>query len=172
MNADMLNALSERIIGCAFTVANGLGSGFLERVYENALAHELRKAGFAVAQQQGVSVIYDDVIVGEYAADLLVEAAVVVELKAVRALDDVHQAQCMNYLRATGMHLCLLLNFGRPRLEIRRRPDAEVAADVDDDGADRATTHLGGDLFFCGEAREARRHGGIGRLVVGRRDLR
>ena len=120
MNADMLNALSERIIGCAFTVANGLGSGFLEKVYENALAHELRKAGLTVAQQQGVSVIYDDVIVGEYAADLLVEAAVVVELKAVRALDDVHQAQCMNYLRATGMHLCLLLNFGRPRVEIRR----------------------------------------------------
>ena len=111
----MLNALSERIIGCAFTVANGLGSGFLEKVYENALAHELRKAGLTVAQQQGVSVIYDDVIVGEYAADLLVEAAVVVELKAVRALDDVHQAQCMNYLRATGMQLCLLLNFGRPR---------------------------------------------------------
>jgi GxxExxY protein len=120
MNADMLNALSERIIGCAFTVANRLGSGFLEKVYENALAHELRKAGLTVAQQQGVSVVYDDVIVGEYAADLLVEAAVVVELKAVRALDDVHQAQCMNYLRATGMHLCLLLNFGKPRLEIRR----------------------------------------------------
>ncbi len=120
MNADMLNALSERIIGCAFTVANGLGSGFLEKVYENALAHELRKAGLTVAQQQGVSVIYDDVIVGEYAADLLVEAAVIVELKAVRALDDVHQAQCMNYLRATGMQLCLLLNFGRPRVEIRR----------------------------------------------------
>jgi GxxExxY protein len=120
MNADMLNALSERIIGCAFAVANGLGSGFLEKVYENALAHELRKAGLRVAQQQGVSVVYDDVIVGEYAADLLVEAAIVVELKAVRALDDVHQAQCMNYLRATGMHLCLLLNFGRPRLEIRR----------------------------------------------------
>jgi len=116
----MLNALSERIIGCAFTVANRLGSGFLEKVYENALAHELRKAGLTVAQQQGASVVYDDVIVGEYAADLLVEAAVVVELKAVRALDDVHQAQCMNYLRATGMHLCLLLNFGKPRLEIRR----------------------------------------------------
>ena len=67
-----------------------------------------------------MSVTYDDVIVGEYAADLLVEAAVVVELKAVRALDDIHQAQCMNYLRATGMHLCLHLNFGKPRLEIRR----------------------------------------------------
>ena len=120
MNADTLNALSERIIGCAFTVANRLGSGFLEKVYENALAHELRKAELTVAQQQGVSVTYDDVIVGEYAADLLVEAAVLVELKAVRTLDDIHQAQCMNYLRATGMHLCLLLNFGKPRLEIRR----------------------------------------------------
>ena len=120
MNADTLNALSERIIGCGFIVANRLGSGFLEKVYENALAHELRKAGLTVEEQQGVSVTYDDVIVGEYAADLLVEAAVVVELKAVRALDDIHQAQCMNYLRATGMHLCLHLNFGKPRLEIRR----------------------------------------------------
>ena len=115
MNADTLNALSERIIGCGLVVANRLGSGFLEKIYENAPAHELRKAGLTVAQQQGVSVTYDEVIVGEYAADLLVEAAVVVELKAVRALDDIHQAQCMNYLRATGMHLCLHLNFGKPR---------------------------------------------------------
>ena len=120
MNADTLNALSERIIGCGLVVANRLGSGFLEKVYENALAHELRKAGLTVEEQQGVSVTYDDVIVGEYAADLLVEAAVVVELKAVRALNDIHQAQCMNYLRATGMHLCLHRNFGKPRLEIRR----------------------------------------------------
>jgi GxxExxY protein len=84
MNADTLNALSERIIGCGLVVANRLGSGFLEKIYENAPAHELRKAGLTVAQQQGVSVTYDEVIVGEYAADLLVEAAVVVELKAVQ----------------------------------------------------------------------------------------
>jgi GxxExxY protein len=122
MNADdtVVNRLSESIIGCAFTVANTLGSGFLEKVYENALAHELRKAGLVVAQQRGIIVRYDGVIVGEYAVDLLVEDAVLVELKAVRALDDIHRAQCLNYLRATGLQLCLLINFGKPRLEIKR----------------------------------------------------
>jgi GxxExxY protein len=122
MNADdtVVNRLSERIIGCAFTVANTLGSGFLEKVYENALAHELRKAGLVVAQQRGIIVRYDGVIVGEYAVDLLVEDAVLVELKAIKALDDIHHAQCLNYLRATGLHLCLLINFGKPRLEIKR----------------------------------------------------
>ena len=115
-----LNALSERIIGCAFTVANTLRSGFLEKVYENALAHELRKAGLAVGQQHAIEVRYDGVVVGAYAADLLVERAVLVELKAVRRLDSVHAAQGLNYLRATGLGLCLLLNFGNPRLEIRR----------------------------------------------------
>ncbi len=115
-----LNRLSKVIIGCALTVANTLGPGFLEKVYENALAYELRKAGIAVAQQHGVAVLYDGAVVGEYAVDLLVEASVVVELKAVMALNDVHRAQCLNYLKATGLRMCLLLNFGRPRLEIRR----------------------------------------------------
>jgi GxxExxY protein len=113
-------AISERIIGCAFTVANGLGAGFFEKVYENALAHELRKAGLSVEQQHGISVVYDGVVVGTYAADLLVENQVLVELKAVAALDSAHRAQCLNYLKATGMPLCLLLNFGRPRLEVKR----------------------------------------------------
>jgi GxxExxY protein len=122
MNADgtELNRLSERIIGCAFTVANPLGAGFLEKVYENALAHELRKAGLMVAQQSGIIVRYDDVVVGEYAADLLVEGLILVELKIARAIDDVHYAQCLNYLKASGLRLCLLMNFGRPRLEIKR----------------------------------------------------
>jgi GxxExxY protein len=84
------------------------------------LAHELRKAGLAVGQQQGIIVRYDGVIVGEYAADLLVEDAVIVELKATRTVADIHRAQCMNDLRATGLHVCLLLNFGNPRLEIKR----------------------------------------------------
>jgi hypothetical protein len=97
-----LNRVSERIIGCAFTVLNTLGTGFLEKVYENALAHELRKAGLAVLH------------------DLLVEGAVLVGLKAVRALDDIHRAQCLNYLKATGLHLCLLVNFGKTRLEVKR----------------------------------------------------
>ena len=115
-----LNHLSKVIIGCALTVANTLGLGFLEKVYENALASELRKAGIAVAQQHGVVVLYDGVVVGEYAVDLLVEESVVVELKAVMALNDVHRAQCVNYLKATGFRMCLLLNFGGPRLEIKR----------------------------------------------------
>ena len=119
-NATVLNSLLKRIIGCAWTVATTLGSGFLERVYENALAHELRKAGLAAEQQRGMTIAYDGVIVGEYFVDLLVENAVLIELKTVNALGGAHRAQCLNYLRATGMHLCLLMNFGVPRLEIRR----------------------------------------------------
>jgi GxxExxY protein len=115
-----LNRLSKVIIGCALAVATTLGSGFVEKVYENALAHEFRKAGLAVAQQYGVVVRYDGIIVGEYAVDLLVQGSVVVELKAVTALNNIHRAQCLNYLKATSLHMCLLLNFGSPRLEIRR----------------------------------------------------
>ena len=99
---------------------NTLGVGFLERVYENALVHELRKRGLDVVQQHGVNVIYDGVVVGAYNVDLLVEGSLIVELKAVKALDDVHAAQCLNYLKATGLRFCLLLNFGRSRLEIQR----------------------------------------------------
>ncbi|WP_005038125.1 GxxExxY protein [Holophaga foetida] len=118
--------VTERIIGCAYTVANTLGSGFLEKVYENALAHELRKAGFAVAQQQGVEVHYDDVIVGQFVADLVVDGSTILELKATPGFMDLHAAQCLNYLRATGLPVCLLLNFGKPRLEVRcyeRKPE-------------------------------------------------
>src|SRR5689334_15088186 len=84
----VMNRVSGQIIGCAMTVFNTLGAGFLEKVYENALAHELRQAGLAVAQQHPVVVRYDGVVVGEYAVDLLVERRVLVELKAVRAFDD------------------------------------------------------------------------------------
>ena len=115
-----LNRLSKVIIGCALAVANILGPGFLEKVYENALASELRKAGIAVAQQHSVVVLYDGAVVGEYAVDLLVAESVVVELKAVMALNDVHRAQCVYYLKATGFRMCPLLNFGGPRLEIKR----------------------------------------------------
>ncbi len=115
-----LAPVTERIIGCAFRVANALGHGFVERVYENALAHEVRKCGLGVVQQRGIVVLYDDVVVGEFTADLLVEDRVIVELKVVAALSDVHLPQCRNYLRATGKPLCLLINFGRPKIEIRR----------------------------------------------------
>ena len=114
------DALREAVIGCAFTVANTLGSGFLEKVYENALAHELKKTGMIVEQQVPISVLYDGVIVGSYVSDLMVEHSLLVELKACKAIEDIHLAQCLNYLKATGIHTCLLLNFGTPKLQVRR----------------------------------------------------
>ncbi len=122
MNTDKhrLNQITEKIIGCAYMVSNELGCGFLEKVYENALVYELRNAGIRVNQQHNIQVSYDNVIVGEYVADLLVEECVLVELKAAKALDEIHLAQCLNYLKATGLNICLLLNFGKPRVEIKR----------------------------------------------------
>jgi GxxExxY protein len=115
-----VDPITKQIIGCAYTVGNSLGNGFLEKVYENALAIEMRKVGLKVQQQIGIAVRYDGAVVGEYVADMLVEDTVLVELKAVSALDDVHAAQCLNYLKATGLHVCLLINFGNPRVEVRR----------------------------------------------------
>ena len=119
MNADerRLNEISEGVIGCAYNVANALGAGFLEKVYENALVIERRTKGLHGEQQKSIQVRYSGEIVGEYVADLVVEESVLVELKAVKALDDVHLAQCLNYLKATGLKLCLLFNFGKPRLK-------------------------------------------------------
>ncbi|MCC2671235.1 MAG: GxxExxY protein [Armatimonadetes bacterium] len=115
-----ISSITHRVIGCAFNVANELGTGFLEKVYENALAHELRKAGLAVAQQEPVTVRCDGVVVGEFVVDLLVEGCILVELKAIRGLDEVHTAQGLNYLKATGFQICLLINFGSKKVEIRR----------------------------------------------------
>ena len=122
MHADEgnLNDISQRVIGGAFTVLNVLGAGFLEKVYENALARELRKAGLAVEQQRGLTITYDGIVAGEYVADLIVERALLIELKTVTALNEAHHAQCINYLRASGLKLGLLLNFGVKRLEIKR----------------------------------------------------
>jgi GxxExxY protein len=118
--ASRINAISEQIIGCAFTVSNVLGTGFLEKVYENALAHELRKAGLRVEQQSQIHVVYDGVEVGYYVADLLVEDCVLAEMKTVEVFDDIHLAQCLNYLKATGLKLCLLVNFGTSKVGIKR----------------------------------------------------
>lgn len=114
------NEITEAIIGAAFTVSNSLGVGFLEKVYENALAHEIRKRGPRVEQQVPIKVVYDSVVVGDYVADLIVEERILVELKVVKAFDDIHLAQCLNYLKATGLHLGLLLNFGQTRVEVKR----------------------------------------------------
>lgn len=113
-------SVTEQIIGCAYAVANILGCGFLEKVYENALVHELIKAGLKVERQKPVTVYYDGIVVGEYIADLLVEDEVIVELKAAKCLDDAHLAQCLNYLKATGMRLGLLINFGSSKVQVKR----------------------------------------------------
>jgi GxxExxY protein len=124
MNADerrqALNAITERVIGCALDVGHALGSGFLEKVYENALAVELSRRGLKAEQQHAVQVHYGGVVVGDFVADLLVENEVMVELKAVKSLDEIHVAQCLNYLKATGLKVCLLFNFGQPRVEVKR----------------------------------------------------
>jgi GxxExxY protein len=120
MNEQHLNGLTERIIGCAFNVSNTLGCGFLEKVYENALMHELQKNGITAQQQHPINVLYDGVIVGQYLVDILVEDAVLLELKATKDHEEVFTAQCLNYLTATGKPICLLLNFGKSRLDIKR----------------------------------------------------
>ena len=112
--------VSEQVIGCAFRVANVLGPGFLEKVYENALLHELQKTGLSAQAQKNIKVWYDSILVGEFAVDLLIEERILVELKACRALNEAHVAQSLNYLAATGLKTCLLLNFGTPKVEIRR----------------------------------------------------
>lgn len=117
MNTDII---TEKIIGCAYTVSNELGAGFLEKVYENALVIELKKQGLRVEQQKPVSVTYSGQVVGEYIADLIVEDCVIIELKAVQILNNAHQAQILNYLKATGIQTGLLLNFGTSRLGIKR----------------------------------------------------
>ncbi len=112
--------LTQRIIGCSMTISRVLGCGFLEGVYERALAHALRKQGAGVETQRPFAVVYDGVIVGEYRADLIVDERVIVEVKAAKGIDPSHQAQLLNYLKATGLHVGLILNFGTPRLGIKR----------------------------------------------------
>ena len=116
----MHEELTEQIIGCAMKVANTLGTGFLEKVYENALAIEIRKAGLNVELQKRLPVFYDGQIVGDYVADMIVEGTVIVEIKAISGLDKIHTAQCINYLKATSLKVSLLLNFGKSRLEFKR----------------------------------------------------
>ncbi len=123
MNADELDGLAEltrTIIGCAMKVSNTLGVGFIEKVYENALAVEVRRAGLAIEQQKPLQVVYEGVVVGSYMADAVVEGRVLLELKAAKAIDETHQAQLMNYLKATGLHIGLIINFGTSRLGIKR----------------------------------------------------
>ena len=119
MDKEALDAITERIIGTAHKVSNTLGAGFVEKVYENAHAHEMRKDGLLVVQQHPIKVVYDGIVVGEFCVDLLVENLVLVELKSVSALNDDHMKQTLNYLRASNLPTCLLINFGTPKAQIR-----------------------------------------------------
>jgi len=112
--------VTELIIKAFYTVYNTLGYGFLEKVYRNALAIELRKMGLEVVTEGRILVYYDGEVVGEYFADLLVAGVVIVELKAVKKLLEAHEAQLLNYLKATPYEVGLLLNFG-PKPEFKRK---------------------------------------------------
>jgi GxxExxY protein len=112
--------LTKRIIGCAFEVANTLGYGFLESVYENSMVVALNEAGIKVIQQKPMDVYFHKVEVGHFVADLLVENEIVVELKAVKEIAPEHKAQLINYLKASGKEVGLLINFGRPKIEYKR----------------------------------------------------
>ncbi len=112
--------LTEKIIEVFYKVYNTLGYGFQEKVYENAMAIEFRKSGIRYQQQAPIKVHYDDEVVGEHNADLFVEKLVIVELKATKQLAEEHEAQLLNYLKATTYEVGLLLNFG-PKPEIKRK---------------------------------------------------
>jgi len=112
-------AVTDKIIQAFYAVYNELGRGFLEKVYENALAIELRAAGLDIEQQRPITVSYQDQVVGEYFADVVVDDSVVLELKTAESLNEEHAAQLINYLRATSFELGFLLNFG-PKPQFRR----------------------------------------------------
>ena len=114
------DVLAESIVSCAYKVGRVLGCGFLEKVYENALAIELTDSGLSVEAQKPISVHYAGQVVGEYFADMIVDDEIIVELKAVKAIENIHFAQCQNYLKATGMKLGLIINFGEEKVKVRR----------------------------------------------------
>jgi len=123
MNRDeqgSIESLTDRVLSAIFEVSNTLGAGFLEKVYERALLRELALRGIFAIAQASFAVVYKGQSVGEYFADILVEDVLVVELKCVERLASEHTAQCLNYLRASGRTVCLLVNFQRPKVEWKR----------------------------------------------------
>ena len=117
---ESLNRLAEKVIGAAYEVSNVLGCGFLEKVYERAMAIELSQRGIATEPQTPSIIKYRGEIVGDYFIDILVEKKLILELKCVECLSEVHLAQTLNYLKATGLHLALLINFQHPKVEWKR----------------------------------------------------
>ncbi|MBL8178202.1 MAG: GxxExxY protein [Bryobacterales bacterium] len=117
---ESFDPLTERVLGAIFEVSNTLGAGFLEKVYQRALLVELRLRGLKVVPEARFGVRYKGEPIGDYLADLLVEDVLVIELKCAEHLSNQHVAQCLNYLRASGRTLCLLVNFQRPKVEWKR----------------------------------------------------
>ena len=115
-----INDITYAINGAVFEVNRVLGPGFLEKVYENAVLIELRSRGLKAETQVPIKVLYKEDVVGEYVADILVEERVIVELKTVERLEKIHEAQLLNYLRATGLNIGMLVNFRHPKAEIKR----------------------------------------------------
>ncbi len=121
MNEDLLYGdLSYKVIGAAMKVHRTLGYGYLEKIYENSLIVELQRNGLFAEQQLPIKVRYEGVVVGDYFADILVERKIILELKSASAISPAHKAQTLNYLKATGLELAIVLNFGPKSLEHHR----------------------------------------------------
>ncbi|MFH0887924.1 MAG: GxxExxY protein [Planctomycetota bacterium] len=112
--------LSYNIIASALKVHNILGAGFLEKVYENALIIQFKKAGIKAEQQVSLKVNFEGEIVGDYCADIVVDNKIILELKCAESINSIHKAQIINYLKATGMKLGIIINFAKPKLEYKR----------------------------------------------------
>ena len=113
--------VTETVIGCAYRVYNKMGFGFLESVYEKCLLIELRKEGLDTESQKPITVYYENEIVGEFIADIIVNNTIILELKSVRRIIKAHEVQLVNYLVATGKPVGLILNFGERKVEIKRK---------------------------------------------------
>ncbi len=112
--------LSEQILGCCISVHRELGPGFLEKIYEEALCLDLSKQGLSCERQKQITVSYLGTLIGEHRLDLVIDQRVVLELKACKAIEDIHLATARSYLKATKLPLCLIVNFSKPIIEIRR----------------------------------------------------
>ena len=115
-----IDSLTEKIIGCAYEVSNELGSGFLEKVYEKALIVELSNSGLKVEAQKEIKVLYKGYDIGNYYPDIIVEDQVIIELKIIKQIERIHLGQVMNYLKACKLQYGLILNFGNPKVEVKR----------------------------------------------------
>ncbi|MBW2631352.1 MAG: GxxExxY protein [Deltaproteobacteria bacterium] len=113
--------LTEQIIGCAYRVYNRMGYGFLESVYEKCLLIELRKSGLSAVSQEPITVLYENEVVGNFVADIIVENTIILELKSIRQIIQAHEVQLVNYLVATGKPVGLIINFGEQKVEIKRK---------------------------------------------------